>query len=83
MQLVQQSSWYKQGGHVIVTWDEGSTGTGGGGHVATIVVSATAHGQLTTAGNHYGTLRTIEETYGLPLLGAAASPSSGDLRSIF
>jgi hypothetical protein len=39
--------------------------------------------RLTTAGNHYGTLRAIEETYGLPLLGGAVNPSSGDLRAIF
>jgi hypothetical protein len=52
--------------------------------VATIVISQHApHGaRLTTTGNHYGTLRAIEETYGLPLLGGAAS-SSADLRSLF
>ncbi len=77
---VLASQWYKNGGIVIVTFDEGETTE----QVATIVISQrTPRGaRLTTAGNHYGTLRAIEETYGLPLLGGAAS-SSADLRSLF
>jgi hypothetical protein len=45
-----------------------------------IVISSTAAGQgsISTAGNLYGTLRAIEETFGLSDLGAAASASSGD-----
>jgi len=77
---VLASQWYKNGGIVIVTFDEGETTE----QVATIVISQhTPRGaRLTTAGNHYGTLRAIEETYGLPLLGGAAS-SPADLRSLF
>jgi acid phosphatase len=77
---VLASQWYKNGGIVIVTFDEGETTE----QVATIVISQhTPRGaRLTTAGNHYGTLRAIEEVYGLPLLGGAAS-SSADLRSLF
>jgi hypothetical protein len=43
--------------------------------VPTIVISQhTQRGaRLTTAGSHYGTLRAIEETYGVPLLGSAAN----------
>jgi acid phosphatase len=79
--LVLASRWYRTGGVIIITFDEGETTE----QVATIVVSQhTQRGaRLTTAGCHYGTLRAIEETYGLPLLGGAADPSSGDLRALF
>lgn len=80
LSTVLASQWYKDGGIVIVTFDEGETTE----QVATIVISQhTPHGaRLTTAGSHYGTLRAIEETYGLPLLGGAAG-SPADLRSLF
>jgi phospholipase C len=77
--LILASSWYQQGGIVIVTFDEGESTE----RVATIVISASNHGvQLTTATNHYGMLRGLEETYRVPLLGAAADPSSGDLKAL-
>ena len=39
----------------------------------TIVVHGTGDGKtLTAAGNHYGTLATIEDLYGVPRLGLAA-----------
>jgi phosphatidylinositol-3-phosphatase len=78
---VLASQWYKRGGTVILTFDEGETTE----QVATIVIAQhTARGtRLSTAGSHYGTLRAIEETYGVPLLGGAARSSSGDLRSLF
>jgi hypothetical protein len=71
---------------VIVTMDEHSGDqTGGGGAIPLVVVSSNANGKgnVTSAGNHYGLLRSIEETYRLPLLGAAANPANGDLRSWF
>jgi len=74
---------------IIVTWDAATTAdssfwnTGSGGHVPTIVVSATATGTFSAGGNHYGTLRGIEEAYGVGLLGASASPANGDLSSAF
>ncbi len=79
--IVLASQWYHAGGTVILTFDEGQTTE----QVATIVISQqTARGaRLTTAGSHYGTLRAIEETYGVPLLGGAAKSASGDLRSLF
>lgn len=79
--LIFNSSWYRSGGVVIITWDEGE----GGENIATIVVSAN-HGvarRLSSAGNHYGTLRAIEETYGVGLLGSSANPGNGDLRPLF
>ena len=79
--LVLASRWYRANGTIIITFDEGETTE----QVATIVISQhTQRGaRLTTAGSHYGTLRAIEETYGVPLLGGAANPSSGDLRALF
>lgn len=83
---VMASSWYRSGGTIILTFDEGVTNSGccggaAGGHIATVVVSAaTPRGdQLSTPVDHAGVLRTIEELYGLPFLGTAADPSSGTL----
>jgi phosphatidylinositol-3-phosphatase len=80
------SPWYTNGNAtVIITMDE-FTGdkTNGGGHVPTVVISNAASGQgaFAPAGNHYGTLRTIEEAYGLGYLGAASDPANGDLRTL-
>jgi len=84
---VLSSSWYQEGGAVIVTWDEGTTSVGccggaSGGHVATVVVSASTRGGVTLpyAVDHAGTLRTIEDMYGLSHLGHAACACSGELR---
>jgi acid phosphatase len=77
---IQASSWYANGGRIILTWDEGETEE----QIVTLVVSQAmaGHGAFATPGNHYGTLRAIEELYGLPLLGNAASGNVGDLRPL-
>ena len=86
---VLSSEWYADGGIVIITWDSATTSdtsgwnTGDGGHIPTIVISATSHGAFTSGGNHYGTLRAIEEAYGVALLGGSASPANGDLTPAF
>jgi acid phosphatase len=79
--LVFASSWYKQGGTVVLTWDEGESG---GDQIATIVISASlaGHGQFSGLGNHYGLLRSLEEIYGLGYLGNAASAANGDIKSL-
>jgi hypothetical protein len=79
--IVLASSWYRAGGVVIITFDEGETTE----QVATLVISQhTKPGaRLTTAGNHYGTLRAIEETYSVALLGGSAHTTVGDLRALF
>jgi hypothetical protein len=87
MPSVLQSSWYAQGGIVIVTFDEGSSdsaccgGGAHGGHVATLVISRSVKpgARLDTPVDHAGTLRTIEALYGVPYLRTAADPQSGDL----
>jgi phosphatidylinositol-3-phosphatase len=86
---VFSSPWYANGGVVIITWDSAKTSdksgwnTGSGGHVATIVISGRSHGRFASGGNHYGTLRAIEEAYGVPLLGASSAAANGDLRPEF
>lgn len=60
----------KAGAIVIVTFDEGTTDTGGGGQVATIeagpgIPTGTRNG---TAYNHYGLLAGIERYFGLSRL---------------
>jgi acid phosphatase len=84
---IMATRWYKDGGTIIITWDEGTDGdTSGehgdtGGHVLTIVVSARTKGD--SPDSQYvdtaGILRTIERAYGLGYLGDAAKPESGTL----
>jgi phosphatidylinositol-3-phosphatase len=82
---VLSSSWYAAGGIVIITWDSATTAdtsgwnTGSGGHVPTIVISATSARAFSSGGNDYGTLRAIEEAYGVGLLGKSSSAANGDL----
>jgi hypothetical protein len=62
---------------VFVTFDEGTSGTNGGGHIVTIAITpqVTAGFLATAAYTHYSMLRTIEEAWGLPYLGSAGSAS--------
>jgi hypothetical protein len=87
--MILGSSWYAQGGIVILTYDEGTSNSdccGGahGGKVATLVISkSTRAGQrLDTPVAHTGLLRTIEALYGVPYLRTAADPQSGDLMAL-
>jgi acid phosphatase len=63
---------------VFLTFDEGSSGANGGGHVMTVAITPnmTAGFQATGSYSHYSLLRTIEQAWGLPLLESAASASS-------
>jgi acid phosphatase len=90
---VLASSWYAAGGIVIINWDEsvskdksGAAGTTDtGGHIATLVISHDSSGSstYTVAGDHDGTLRAIEEAYGVGLVGESANPGHGDLYGAF
>jgi hypothetical protein len=66
---VLSSSWYASGGVVVLTWDEGTTSQGwnggSGAEIPTLVISARAHGAYAGGGDHYGTLRAIEEAHGV------------------
>jgi hypothetical protein len=88
---VLATTWYADGGQIIIEWDEsqnetsGVNGTFGGGHVATIVVSAAlaAHpqqfsGQVDTV----GILRSVEDQYELGYVGDSANPKHGDIDSL-
>lgn len=75
--ILNNPAW-QQGGVLFLTWDEGTSDEGGGGHVATIVIaknvppgfkSATAH-------NHYSLLRTIEDAWGLGCLANTCSANN-------
>jgi Carboxypeptidase regulatory-like domain/Phosphoesterase family len=88
---VLNSTWFQQNGIVIITWDEGSDSSGccglrsPGGHIATIVVAAgnKGVGPFTTTGDHYGTLRALEEAYGVGSLGGSSNTVNGDLTGAF
>jgi len=83
---LQSSSWYAQGGTLIITWDEGVSNAGccgrahGGGHIAVIVAAEHLAGSRESAPvDHAGVLRSIEQLYGVPELGDAGCTCSGDL----
>jgi hypothetical protein len=70
---VLASRWYAENGTIIVTWDEDE----GEGKIATVVLHGAGGGKvINTAGNHYGTLATIEDLYGVPRLGKALTAST-------
>jgi hypothetical protein len=66
---------------VFVVFDEGSSDLRGGGHVPAFVAgtAVTPHSRFSGVTDHYGLLRTIEDAWGLPLLGrsADAAPITG------
>lgn len=62
---------------LIVTFDEGSTSLNGGGHIYTAAAAPwLAHANVTGTYNHFSMLRTIEEIFGLPYLGSAATATT-------
>ena len=65
---------------VFVTFDEGTTNINGGGRIATIAITPnmTPGYKATGAYTHYSLLRTIEQAWGLPYLGNAASAAPMD-----
>lgn len=83
---IQGSKAWTSDAAIIVLWDEGNGGdpqgitptgaitTSGGGHAPLLVVSPHlgAGSTITTPLNEYAVLATIEQTFGLPLLGNAA-----------
>jgi hypothetical protein len=66
---------------VFVLFEEGTTAVRGGGHVPALALGTAVlpRSRYTAVANHYGLLRTIEEAWGLPLLGrsARAAPITG------
>ena len=78
-QILASPAW-KDGGALFITFDEGTSdagccGSSGGGHIATLVISPLGipGTKSDTPVEHYGLLRTIEESWRMPYLGAAAT----------
>jgi hypothetical protein len=65
------------GSVVYVTFDEGTTGVSGGGHIATLAITSnmTPGFKAAAAYTHYSMLRTIEQAWAIPYLGSATSAS--------
>lgn len=81
---IMASPNWKAGSAIVVTFDEGSGGDtlGGGGRIATIVVTPGGPRGVVSqvAYNHYSLLRTLEEGFGLALLrGAKTAAPMTDL----
>ena len=70
---------------VFIVFDEGTTDSGGGGHVAALALGPLVRPdtRATAAANHYALLRMIEEGLRLPLLGRSngARPITGIWRT--
>ena len=58
----------------FVVFDEGSTSIRGGGHTAALAIGRAVRpgSRFARVTSHYGILRTIEQAWGLPLLGRSA-----------
>jgi acid phosphatase len=94
---VTASPAWADGGALVVTWDEGSDNAGidpatgavtsdaGGGNVLTLVIAPTLRPglQVSTPLDHYSLLRTVEDAFDLPLLGAAADASTAPMSSFW
>jgi hypothetical protein len=77
-------------GYLVLTWDEGASDRGccggsNGGRIATIVAGSLVRRGSRAARplDHYGVLRTVEDSLGLPRLGAAGDATHGDLGALF
>jgi hypothetical protein len=83
---LMDTSWYRQGGQIVILYDTGYNDTGGnggasGGQIPMVVVSAHTKGmgKVTTPVNTAGVLRSVEHAYGLSYLGDAANATNGTL----
>ena len=67
-----------QGSVLFLTWDEGSSGTGGGGKVATVVIGDGVPAGFTSGASfsHYSLVRTIEDSWGLGCLANTCGASN-------
>lgn len=89
---VQTSSWYKDGGIIVLTYDEGNESgqgrgehlAGQGNHVLTVLVSQATKGRpdYRPYVNHFGLLGSIEKAYGLSCLHEACSQRNGRIPAV-
>jgi acid phosphatase len=87
---ILNSSAFKNGGVLFITWDEGATNAGcctnaAGGRVAMLVVSPLAISGFasTTAEDHYSLVATIETSWSLGRLNNAGCSCSPVMREYF
>ncbi len=80
---ITSSAAFKDGGVLFITWDEGTTAIGGGGHVATLVIGPGVKSGFVSsvAHDHYSLVRTIEDAWGLGCLNQTCS--ANDLGEFF
>jgi phosphatidylinositol-3-phosphatase len=80
--MIMNSTAYKDGGAIFITWDEASSGDGPLGMIV-LSPDAKGHGYSNSIYyTHSSTLHTVEEIFGVsPLLGAAAQAT--DLSDLF
>ncbi len=80
---ITSSSAFKDGGVLFITWDEGTSDIGGGGHVATLVIGPGVKTGFASsvAHDHYSLVRTIEDAWGLGCLNQTCS--ANDLGEFF
>jgi phosphatidylinositol-3-phosphatase len=80
--ILASPAWL-QGGLILLTFDEGTTNDGGGGRVATIVISPLGRPGFSSAvaHDHDSLLRTIEDAWRLPCLAGACQ--ANDMAEFF
>ena len=87
--IVASPAW-KDNGVLFITFDEGKSGAGccryaAGGQVDTVVISPLVRSGFVSqvAYDHYSLLRTVEQAWGLPLLGKAACDCTSAMSDFF
>lgn len=81
--ILQSAAW-QQGSVLFITWDEGTSGEGGGGRVPLLVIAnqlISSGFQSATPHSHYSLLHTVENAWGLGCLQNACA--ANDLREFF
>jgi phosphatidylinositol-3-phosphatase len=81
--ILQSAAW-QRGGVLFITWDEGTSGEGGGGRVPLLVISnqlVSSGFQSATPHSHYSLLHTVENAWGLGCLQNTCA--ANDLREFF
>jgi hypothetical protein len=77
--ILNTPAWQNGLNVLFIVWDEGTSGTGGGGHVANVVISndlVSGGFKSATPHNHYSLLRTIEDAWSLGCLGSSCQANN-------
>jgi len=86
---IQNTAWYQDGGHIVLTWDEGADSDtsgicgGTGGQIPGLVIGQDLFNgaPYTSPVDDAGVLGSIESLLGVPLLNDATNPAHGNLGS--